>query len=188
MISTLTLIVCRYAMSAFVILGVFIGTFAESQAQSPATYAQQIYAMKMIQGNLNTVGVMGNSLTDDQMQQLTRAGHTQGVRVVIGKVDNARDISGVYRAMVGSEKVQVIWLPDPDDKMIMSSGFDFLRQNTIADRVGLYVPAADYVTNGALAAILTNGGNIEIHYNSRIAGRVGVSMPGDDSTVTFIER
>ena len=69
-------------------------------AQTLASYGQQIAVAKMLRPDLAVLGVMSSKITDNAAESLTRAGMGQGVKIVIGRPQSAPDVPGLYKTLV----------------------------------------------------------------------------------------
>ena len=119
-------------------------------AQALASMSQQIAAMKMLNPGLKTIGVIGSTLTDKDLADITRYGMGMGVEMVFARPKDARDIASMYKKMVNDKKVQMVWMPDPNDKTMLEIGFEFLKDETLVDKIGLCVPKQELTQSGAL--------------------------------------
>lgn len=161
----------------------------DTQAQSPASYGQQIAVMKMLKANLGTVGVLSSTISNKTMEDITRAAAGQGVKVVFARPKEAMEIAGYYKRLVGEKSVEVIWIPDVNDQLLLGIGFEFLKENTLPDKIGLYVPDQKFVSSGALCSVLSVSGKLTAYVNQKIARVVGVSVPSEEgSAVTYVSQ
>jgi hypothetical protein len=88
-------------------------------AQSKPTYGQQIAVMKILQPDLKIIGVMGSDFSDKEIQDITRAGLGQGTQIIVGFPKDPRDISQIYKKMLSEEKIQIVWIPNVNDDMMI---------------------------------------------------------------------
>ncbi|MBI5474991.1 MAG: hypothetical protein HY961_21830 [Ignavibacteriae bacterium] len=152
-------------------------------------YGQQIAVMKMMNPNLKSVGVFGSALTDKNVQDLTRAGLGQGVQIVIGRPKDAREISSIYKKMVSEKSIQLIWIPDASDQLMVGVGFEFLRSNALPDKIGLIVPNTSMLASGALCTVQLEGGKLTAYVNSQVAGLLGANTPSDPASgIAFVAK
>jgi hypothetical protein len=171
--------------SSFVLgLILFSGTlFAQK-----ASYGQQVAVMKVLKPDLKIIGVLGSNLSDKNVQDLTRAGMAQGVTVVIAKPKDPREVGALYKRLVSDKKIQILWLPDGSDEVMMGISIDFLTENTAMDRVGLCVTEKKLVASGVLCSILTENGKLVVYVNKKIASVIGVAVPGEGSEINFVSQ
>lgn len=160
-------------------------------AQSQVHHTQQAYLMKKLDPQLGTLGVISSQqLNEDQRQAIMRAFIGHGITVVFGFPNSTREIPGIYRQLRSVYRIDAVWIPEDDDPIVLVEGFEFLRQNTIRDRVSLYVPRPELVASGAFASINTNGGSIIVYINERVASVVGIASEDIEAIgvqVTFLE-
>lgn len=172
----------------FLTLSLLVFTF-NGQAQSNPPFLQQIFVMKEIHPDLKTIGVMGSAISGSERQEITRAGYSQNINIIFGLLQSIRDVPTVYRQLVSDHSVDIIWVPFHNDHVVIQDGFEYLRQNTLRDRVGLYVPLSDLVAAGALASIQNSGGGIVIYMNERVAEVVGVaSAVEENDAITYVSK
>lgn len=175
-------ILCGIAALAAVLL-------VRTEAFCQATYGQQIAVMKIVNPNLKAIGVLGSALSDKNLQDIARAGLGQGVEIVVGRPKNAREISAIYQKMVSEKKVQMIWLPDVNDNLMLGVGFEFLRSTTLPDKIGLCVPNQSLLASGGLVSIHLESGKVTAYVNPQIASVLGASVPNDQSSgIAFVAR
>jgi ABC-type uncharacterized transport system substrate-binding protein len=153
---------------------------APGSAQSKVTYGQQIFVMLKVLPSLKNIGVIYSTGSDQLVQALTRAAVSQGVKVFIAKALTAREIPTLYKKLVEEKGVTMIWIPEEDDKLMVDIGFEFLRESTIADKVGLYVPTQKLVSEGALCSVQIDGGKLSVYINQRVAKAIGANGTGID--------
>ncbi len=159
------------------------------RAQSQVPYGQQIAVIKTIVPGVNSIGVMTSSLREKALEQIVRAATGQGVKVVVAKPEELSQITGLYNELVKDKKVNLLWIPDPEDKMLLGSGFDFLREKALGDKIGILVPQQSLVSLGALCSVVSENGKLTAYVSQRIAPLVGASVPaGDGSTILYIAK
>jgi ABC-type uncharacterized transport system substrate-binding protein len=149
-------------------------------AQTPAGYAQQFFVMTKLVPSLKFIGVISSKATDQMIQGTNRAGLPYGVKVFIAKAGTPRDIPGLYQSLIKKE-VQLIWIPDKDDEMVMEKGFEYLREMTLENKIGLCVPDTKMITEGALCSIQLEGNKVVAYINKRVAQVTGATIPNDPS-------
>jgi ABC-type uncharacterized transport system substrate-binding protein len=173
------------------IVAALLLTFAisEQPACAQATYPQQIAVMKILNPNVKTIGALGGGLTEKAIQALARAGLGQGIQVVVAIPRNASEIATLYKTLVKTKKADMIWLPDPDDGLMLGVGFEFLKSNTVLDKTGLCVPTAALVASGGLCSVQVEDGKLVVYVNQRIAGVIGAGVPKEArDDVSFVSR
>lgn len=158
-------------------------------SQTPAPYTQQVAVMKLIRPGLTTIGVMTSSLSEKSIENIVRAAEAQGLKIIIAKPQQPSEIAELYDKLVGGKKIELLWIPDPSDKMLLGMGFNFLREKALGDKIGILVPTEDLVSSGALCSIMKDNGKLMAYVNERIAPLVGASVPsGPPSSVTYITK
>ena len=157
--------------------------------QQPAAMSQQIYMMKTLKPGLKTVGVMGTKLSDKDLQEITRLGLGFGVEFVFARPVSPKDIALFYKQLLKTRNIEMLWLPDVGDEAMLRIGFQFLRENTVLDGIGLCTPLKDQVDAGALCSMQKEDGNIIVYINRKIAVALNVSIPNDPgSPILYITR
>jgi len=114
--------------------------FSTAAFSQKASFGQQVAVMKSLKADLKVVGVVGTTISDKMTQDLTRAGMAQGITIVIAKGKDAREVASLYKKLVAEKKIQMLWVPDAGDDVVMKLGMDYLKENTVMDGVGLCVP------------------------------------------------
>ena len=173
--------------SFILVLSLVVLVHAGAQAQTAASYGQQIAVAKTLKPGLSTIGVFGSNLSDKSIDMMSRAATGQGVKIVVAKPQDAGQVSQFYATLVGEKKAEFIWLPDPSDAMMLGIGFEFLRVKALADKVGLIVPRESLVATGGMCTVLVEGGKLRVIVNQKIAQLIGLSVPrGDGDSMTFV--
>ena len=170
-------------IAGFIVLGT---TTSVLRAQTLGTRSQQIAAMKSLKPGLKAIGVMASTLTDDDLQEITRYGLGQGIEMIFARPKASRDIAAMYKKMITDNKVEMIWMPDPGDQTMLTAGFEFLRENALLDKVGLCVPDEKMVESGALCVVVKNSGKLVVHINRKIAEVLGIAIPQESGSMTFV--
>jgi hypothetical protein len=151
-----------------------------------ATYGQQVAVLKILKSDLKTIGVIGSNVSDKMTQDLTRAGVSQGVTVVIAKAKDARDVASLYKKLTSEKNIQILWSPDAGEYVVMGLGMEYLIENTAMDRVGLCVPAKNLVPGGALCSVQVEDGKLTAFVNKKIATVVGAAVPAEPGGINFV--
>lgn len=163
-----------------------VGAVTKIEAQ---TYGQQLAVMKKIKAGLSTVGVLSNTLGDKALEDITRAAMGQGLKIFIARPKDAREIAALYKTLVVEKKVQMLWIPDGQDKLLLGVGFEFLKENALPDKIGLCVPDQGLVSQGALCSVGMENGKLTAYINQRISGVVGAEVPAEEnSPINFVTR
>jgi len=159
----------------------FFFILANAMSQTKVTYGQYMYLMKSLKPSLKNIGVMASALTPEEIASLGRAANGLGVKLIAAKVTDVRDISSLYRRLVDEHKVEILWIPDGEDKLLLGVGFEYLRENTILDRIGLCVPSRELVSAGALCSFERLNGKLAVYVNQQVAEVVGINLPSEKS-------
>lgn len=163
------------------VLLITAGTTVELSGQAKAAFGQQLFLLKSLKPGAKTVGVMGASLTDADVQSLTRAGMGIGVTVVVARPANARDVAVLYKRLVSENKVDLLFVTSGGGAWFEEASVEYLRENAILDRVGLCVPVKEQLTGGALCTIQSEGGKLVVHVNQKVANVVGAAVPSEQN-------
>ena len=176
-------------MTACAMLGWMIIAVHDLSAQTKPSYGQQIAVIKILQPDVKIIGVMGATLSEKEIQDITRAGLAQGVQIVVGLPQNPREISDVYKKLVNDKKIQALLIPKGSDDMMMGVGFEYLRSNTLLDKIALYMPNPDMISSGALCSVQVESGKLMVYVNQKIALLLGAHVPAEQSeSVTYVSR
>lgn len=158
-------------------------------AQSNAPYAQQIAVVKKMKGDIATIGVLTTTLSEKSIEQMGRAATGLGVKIILAQPKEASELPSLYKKLVKEKGVQLLWIPDPNDKLMIGVGFEFLRENALPDKIGIIVPDQALVMTGGLCSIITEGGKLRVVVNQRIAQMIGAIIPNDTADpVAYIVR
>ncbi len=160
--------------------------FVSSSFAQKASLGQQVAVMKTMKADLKTVGVISSTITDKMTQDLTRAGVSQGITIVIAKVKDAREVASLYKKLVSERKIQMLWVPDAGDDVVMGLGMEYLKENTVMDGVGLCVPLKALVATGALCSVQSEDGKLTAYVNKKIAAVVGAAVPAEPAGISFV--
>ena len=123
------------ASGFFRVAALFLCTvlISHSSLAQKASLGQQVAVMKALKPDLKVIGIISNNISDKLTADVTRAGLSQGVTIVIAKAKDPRDVSSLYKKLVSEKKIQMLWVPDPSDDVVMGIGMDYLRENTAMD-------------------------------------------------------
>jgi ABC-type uncharacterized transport system substrate-binding protein len=176
-------------MTVFALLGWLVIGVYDLSAQSKPSFGQQIAVIKILQPDVKIIGVMGATLSEKEIQDITRAGLAQGVQIVVGLPQNPREISDIYKKLVSDKKIQALLVPKGSDDMMMGVGFEYLRSNTLLDKIALYIPNPDLLSSGALCSVQVESGKLTVYVNQKIASLLGAHVPAEQSeSVTYVSR
>ncbi|MBP9211204.1 MAG: hypothetical protein KBF97_00290 [Bacteroidetes bacterium] len=157
--------------------------------QSSVPFGQQIALLKMLKPDLVTVGVLTNSLNEEKKQQLIRSSLQQGVNVFVAVPNDVRDIPVLYKKLIGEKKVQLIIIPNVEDRILLGIGYEYLKENSLLDRIGVCVPDVKFIANGAFFAVIKEDGKLIVTVNQRIAALVGATIPVQQNpSISFVAR
>jgi ABC-type uncharacterized transport system substrate-binding protein len=155
-------------------------------AQTPAGYTQQVFVMTKLVPSLKSIGIISNKVTEPFSEATRRAGLSMGIKVIIAKANSPREIPELYHTLLKKE-VKMIWLPDKDDAMLLDKGFEYLREITLEDKIGLCVPVSKMVSEGALCCVQIEGNKLTVYIDRRVAQVIGATVPNDpDSSIKYV--
>ncbi|GEM_PF-1983973 len=156
-------------------------------SQTKLTFGQQIFLMKTLKPSLKKVGIITFNLSDEEVEQMTHASLGLGVKTIVARAAENREISGLYRKLITEYNAEMIWIPENDEKLILGVGMEFLLSNSIEDKVGLCVPTRDGVSKGALCCFQSENNKFTVFVNQRIAAVVGAAIPSQhDSRISYV--
>lgn len=168
------------------LLAAWILLCSSSLFAQKASLGQQVAVLKAMKGDLKVIGVISSNISDKMTQDVTRAAVSQGVTAVIAKVKDAREVASLYKKLVAEKKIQVLWVPDASDDVVMGLGMQYLIENTAMDRVGLCVPQKSLVAGGALCCVTMEDGKLTAVVNKKIAAVGGFAVPTEGGGITFV--
>ena len=172
------------AVSITLLVAVVVGA---AQGQEKVTYGQNMYLMKSLLPSLQNVGVIASTLTQADIQSLGRAAAALGLKVSVAQVTELRDVAAMYKRLVNDYRVDMIWIPDKNDALLLGIGFEYLRENSIVDRIGLLVPARQFVSKGALCSLERDNGILTVYFNKRVASVDGIKTPAQQGDgITYV--
>ena len=174
-------------LSVFVLLMAFFGT--PEALESSATPLQSIYMIKQLIPHAKTIGLMWKQ-TDESgsgvMDQIKRASATLGVKIVVGDVENITDVAAQFRDLTDSYHVEALWIVHNSDLLSSSAARAFLIRNAALKGVPLFAPDHDWVSAGACAAVVTEGGSTKLYVNQKTLNALGLKVPESDASVTQV--
>ena len=147
-------------------------------AQTSAGYGQQIFVLIKLMPSIKSIGIISNNVTETFTQATARAGLPFGIKVFVAKADKPKDIPELYHMLL-KKGIKIIWLPDKDDAMLLNMGFEYLRETTLEDKIGLCVPVSKMVSEGALCCVQIDGNKLIVYINKRVAQVIGVNILDD---------
>lgn len=160
-----------------------------AQSQAKVTYGQDIFLLKSLKPSLKNIGIMESKLFSKDIESIARAAAGQGIKITVAKVIDVREISGLYKSLVLDHHVEMLWIPDAHDNLLLGIGFEFIQENAILDRIGLCVPVKDLVDRGALCSIEEESGKLIVYVNQRIALIDGLQSPtSQNPAIEFVAR
>jgi ABC-type uncharacterized transport system substrate-binding protein len=172
-----------------VVLAAMTLTGPTAMAQSKAAYGQQLFLLKSLKPSAKTVGIIGASLTDQEVQSLTRAGMGVGLSVVVGRPANARDVAVIYKKLISDNKVDLLLVVPGGGDWFSGASVEYLVENSVLDRVGLCVPSLGQMQGGALCTIQSDNGKLVVHVNQKVANVVGATVPAEqNSSIAYVVR
>lgn len=163
----------------------FFGSGAEAQA----TYGQQIAVVKMLKPDVKVIGVFTTTMTDGMIEKAVRAGLGQGVKILVARPKEAREISDLYRVLVKEKSAEILWIPDQGDEMMVGIGFEFLRSLALPDRIGLLVPTQQLLAGGGVLSVQSTGEKLMAYVNKKTLALIGAQEPAAPvSGISFVEQ
>ncbi len=155
--------------------------FSVSTAQVKTSYGQNMYLMKALVPTLQHIGVLSSTLKEDEIESIARAAKGLGIKVSVARVTDARDLAGLYKRLTKEYRAEMVWIPDAADRLLLGLGFEYLRETTVVDRIGLCVPAREFVSRGALCSVERENGKLTVYLNRRVANVDGIKRPAAES-------
>jgi len=157
-------------------------------AQNSASFGQQIYTFKKLKSDLEVIGVMSTTLSDNEIANLTRTSLQQGVKLFVARPKDSKEIAVIYKTLTTEKKAQLIWIPKVDDGML-GVGFEFLKENTPLDKVGICVPDSKLLSEGAFCSVQKENDKLVAYINQRVAPMIGAAIPlQEDPVISYVAR
>jgi ABC transporter substrate binding protein len=176
-----------HLLSTSVLLMAFFGT--PEALESNATPLQSIYMIKQLIPQAKTIGLMWKQ-TDENgsgvMDQIKRASATLGVKIVMADVENITDVAAQFRDLADSYHVEALWIIHNSDVLSSSTARGFLIKNAALQGIPLFAPDHDWVSAGACAAVVTDGGSTKLYVNQKTLNALGLKVPESDAPVTQV--
>jgi hypothetical protein len=159
--------------------------------------------MKAIQPGITSIAAFGVADSyDAYLKELGVAAQGAGVRLITRKVNQVADLVAALRAIQG--QAQALWIA-PDPVLISQATFKLMNDFCLANKIGLYAPAASLANTGALAGVAPTfkdigraaakaassgnaSGNVssnrcEIMVNAATASALGLNIPSGFASV-----
>ncbi|MFZ1080728.1 MAG: ABC transporter substrate binding protein, partial [Candidatus Kryptoniota bacterium] len=136
--------------------------------------------IKQLVPQAQTIGLMWNQTkvnASDIMPKIERAATSIGVKVVIEDVEDIRDVSQKFRDLSDNYHIQALWVFQNDDIVGSSLGRDFLIKNTTVGGIALFAPNTDWVSAGACATLMSEGGTVKLFVNKKTITALGINIP-----------
>lgn len=165
------------ALTSSVLLSLLSTPKAAGTSASPL---QSLYMIKQLVPNAQTVGVMWNKSaanTSTLLPELNRASAEIGVKVVVEDAEQMKDISDEFRDLVQKYHVQVLWVIENDDPLGNSVSMEYLIKNATLNGVALFAPSTNWVSAGACAALMSEGGKAKLYINKKTLNALGLKVP-----------
>ncbi len=177
------------SLGLLVALMLVTGVTTEATGQAKAAYGQQLFLLKSLKPGAKTVGVIGAALSDADVQALTRAGMGLGLAVVVARPTNARDVAVLYKKLVSESKIDLLLVTAGGGDWFSGPSVEFLRENSLLDRIGLCVPSMEQLEGGALCSVQSENGKLVVHVNQKVAQVVGAAVPAEQSgSIAYVVR
>ena len=131
---------------------------------------------------------MSRSYGEKEIASINRASQQNGMEVFVAQPNDPREVSELYKKFVNDKKVQLIIIPSQDESMLLGVAFEFLAENSVLDKVGLCVPNQEKLQQGALCYVTKENGKFTVYINQRISSVVGVNIPAETPSITYVSK
>ncbi len=148
--------------------------------ESNVSPLQSLYMIKQLVPQVQTVGLIWNQTrvnTTDVMPKIERAATSVGVKVVVEDVEEVSDVSQKFRDLNDNYHIQALWIFQNDDIIGSSMGKEYLIQNSTVKGVALFAPNTDWVSAGACATLMLEGGTVKLFVNKKTITALGINIP-----------
>lgn len=163
----------------FVLVTMAVLSKPEALGSNP-TPLQSLYTMKGLVPQAQTIGIMWNDQrvnTGDLLPKIDRASAAIGVKVVVENIREMTDMSQKFRDLTANYHIQVLWIVQSDEVLGSPLGKDFLIKNSTVNGIALFAPNTDWVSAGACAALLSDGGTVKLFVNQKTITALGIKVP-----------
>lgn len=157
--------------------------------ESNATPLQSLFMIKQILPQATTVGLMYKQSADNNnelLNQVKRASASFGVKIVLADVETLPDVAGQFRDLTSSYHVQALWVIRGSGALANSVAKSYLIKNAALQGIPLFAPNTDWVSAGACAAVVTDGGNTKLFVNQKTLNALGIKVPQKYASVTQV--
>jgi len=165
------------AMSAMALV---TPTGTPEAVESNVSPLQSLYMVKQLVPQTQTVGLMWNQTkvnVSDIMPKIDRAAATIGVKVVVEDIEELKDVSQRFRDLTDKYHVQALWVFQDDNIVGSALGKDFLIKNCTVSGIALFAPNTDWVSTGACATLMNEGGAVKLYVNKKTITALGINVP-----------
>jgi ABC-type uncharacterized transport system substrate-binding protein len=180
----------RFTIQLSVALFMIVALFGTPEAlESNATPLQSLYMIKQLLPDVKTVGLMlkqSDENTPDLMNQVKRASASLGVKIVVADVEALPDVAAQFRDLTDSYHIQALWIIRDMDVLTGSIARSYLIKNSTLRGIPLFAPSTDWVSAGACAAVVTDGGNTKLFVNQKTLNALGLKVPEKYASVTQV--
>ncbi len=163
----------------------FFGT--PEAGESTATPLQSLFMIKEMMPQVKRVGLMWqqSSHTDSKlMSDIKRASAAIGTEVVVEDVETLPEVASDFRDLVNQYHVQALWVVRDDEIVSNSISRSYLIKNSTISGIALFAPNTDWVSKGACAAVVTDGGSTKLIVNKRTMSALGLKVPEKYASIT----
>ncbi len=180
----------RFAVQLSVALFVLAALFGTPEAlESNATPLQSLFMIKQLVPGIKTVGLMwkkSDENSSDLMNQIKRASAAVGAEVVVEDVETMPDVAAQFRDLTDNYHAQALWILQSSDVLNNSVSKSFLIKNATIHGIPLFAPNTDWVSQGACAAVVTDGGTTKLIVNQKTLNALGLKIPEKYASVTQV--
>ncbi len=180
----------RLTIQSAVVIVTVAALFGTPEALEPAaTPLQSVYMIKQLVPHAKTIGLMWKQSDDassTMIEQIKRASASLGVKIVIADVEALPDVAAQFRDLVESYHVEALWIARNSDVVSNSTARGFLIKNAVLHGIPLFAPDQDWVSTGACAAVVTDGGTTKLFVNQKTLNALGLKVPENDASITQV--
>ncbi len=157
--------------------------------ETNATPLQSLFMIKQLVPTAKTIGLMWTDAGDNNLElmtQITRASATEGTKVIVENVGNLSDVAAQFRDLTDSYHIQVLWIAQNVDLLSNSISKSYLIKNSAVHGIPLFAPNGQWVSEGACAAVVNDGGSAKLVVNQKTLSALGLKVPDKFSSVTQV--
>ncbi len=158
---------------------VVVTAFTPASLNSGVTPMQHMYIMKEVKPDLQRVGIIWNTNTNDEavLTKIRRAGTSLKVQLFLAEVADLSDVAPQFRQLTRTHQVEAVWVLENDGLVDSKTSKNFLITNAMKSGLPLYAPSDDWVNDGAFISLKKEAEGLALFVNKSAADALSLSVP-----------